>query len=105
MLACVLRQGPAEITLVVSLKLGLMMVYVILIVDDGENWNYDPARDGTCQAGISGATSTDGFSQTFLLGMTGRYLGNGILPFFMPKIIAKIPFKQLCLNLDFIIFM
>lgn len=87
---CVLRQGSAEISL---------LLCVILILDDGKNWNYESKRDGTCQAGISGATSNVGSTQIFLMGMTGRYLVNGIL-----KIIAKIPLKQVCLNLDFIIF-
>lgn len=57
------------------------MLCVILILDDGKNFNYESERDGTCQAGISGATSSDGFTQVFLMGMSGRYLVNGILLF------------------------
>ena len=69
---CVLRLGSAEISL---------LLCVILILDDGKNWNYESKRDGTCQAGISGATSNVGSTQIFLMGMTGRYLVNGILLF------------------------
>jgi len=45
--------------------------------DDGDNLNYDRNLDGLCQAGISGATAMNGNSQTFLMGLPGRYFIDG----------------------------
>ncbi|KAK2570479.1 Integrin alpha-8 [Acropora cervicornis] len=59
---------------------------------DGKNWNYESKRDGTCQAGISGATSNVGSTQIFLMGMTGRYLVNGSIALYYSDDI-RAPYK------------
>lgn len=59
---------------------------------DGKNWNYESKRDGTCQAGISGATSNVGSTQIFLMGMTGRYLVNGSIALYYSDDI-RVPYK------------
>lgn len=58
--------------------------------NDGKNLNYEPAQDGTCQAGLSGATSSDG--KTFLIGLPGRYFVDGSIALYYSDDLNK-PYK------------
>lgn len=50
--------------------------------NNGNSRNYEPNNDGVCEAGLSAAVSSNGYTQSYLVGLPGRFTVDGSIAVF-----------------------